>query len=85
MTLCGVESSPGAFSAKIGVRGGTKGGIWKTWDKMQFDYIFLATGDGSDWFVPRGAVRDHIRVCKTGKNKEYEFGWRKPAAPACAL
>ena len=67
------KARSGAYTAQLGVRGGTKGGIWKKPSEMNFDYLFVAAGDGTDWFVPRDKIRSAISLGIKTKNRHYLF------------
>lgn len=63
----------GAFIANLNMKGGTKGRIWKWGDQIVFDYLFVATSDGSDWLVPRSAVNKNITLSDTNKNSIFRI------------
>lgn len=67
------EVRPGCFQAQLGIRGGTRGGVWKKPADMNFDWLFIAAADGSDWMIPRCHVRSAIDVGRESKNKDFEF------------
>lgn len=68
------EVRPGCFEAQLGIRGGTRGGIWKKPEEMRFDLLFIAAGDGTEWLIPRQMLRSSITVGIGTKNKRYQFG-----------
>lgn len=66
-------SPSGSYAVQIGIRGGTKGSVWKHGDTVIFDYLFIATSDGNDWLVPRSLVRSSIKVGMNNKNSRFLF------------
>jgi hypothetical protein len=68
------ERGEGCFVFQVGIRGGTKGGIWKSHDKIVFDYIFVAASDGTDWLLSRADVRGSAIIglrSRTHADKEF--------------
>jgi hypothetical protein len=63
----------GSYTIQLGIRGGTKGGIWKRPEAIIFDLLFVACADGTDWLVPREVIRSSFVVGRPTKNSQYEF------------
>lgn len=72
----------GNHVVQLGIRGGTRGGIWKRPEELVFDLLFIATDVGTDWLIPRESVKSSISVGESTRNKVYQFVPGKAAASA---
>lgn len=77
-----MRNSCDSHVVQLGIRGGTKGSIWKRPEDLVFDFLFIATDTGTDWLIPRTSVKSSISVGRSTRNKIYEFVLGKAAASA---
>lgn len=61
-----------AYQVGFTIKGGTKGGIWKKASEVVFDKIFVLTGDGHTYYIPRSKIEGGcINLRPDGKYKEF--------------